>query len=170
MSLDSFYKKLNKFNDEITSLKNLSSQNEENKELKNQVLFNAKKLYNVLYYIYKDKYNKKVNSLNTNDKEWLDYKNLRLSDYQYLSEEEQEEQKSAKDDVIALNKQIFNEETDINEELVKKSFNFQRPSDMLVHLNKTNDTEKNNKLVNLINSGLKERCLKKKKKLKTQNR
>ena len=58
--------------------------------------------------------------------------------------------------MIALNKQIFNEETDINEELVKKSFNFQRPSDMLVHLNKTNDTEKNNKLVNLINSGLKD--------------
>ena len=73
-----------------------------------------------------------------------------------MSEKEQEEQKSTKDDVIALNKQIFNEETDINEELVKKSFNFQRPSDMLVHLNKTNDTEKNNKLVNLINSGLKE--------------
>ena len=87
-----------------------------------------------------------------------------------MSEKEQEEQKSTKDDVIALNKQIFNEETDINEELVKKSFNFQRPSDMLVHLNKTNDTEKNNKLVDLINSGLKERCLKKKKKLKTQNR
>ena len=72
-----------------------------------------------MYYIYKDRYNKKINSLNTNDKEWLDYKNLRLSDYQYLSEEEQEEQKSAKDDVTALNKQIFNEETDINEELVK---------------------------------------------------
>ena len=60
------------------------------KELKNQVLFNAKKLYNVLYYIYKDKYNKKVNSLNTNDKEWLDYKNLRLSEYLYSSEEKQE--------------------------------------------------------------------------------
>ena len=89
------------------------------KELKNQVLPNAKKLYNVLYYIYKDKYNKKVNSLNTNDKEWLDYKNLRLSDYQYLSEEEQEEQveqKPKKDDTIALNKRIINEETDINEE------------------------------------------------------
>ena len=60
------------------------------KELKNQVLPNAKKLYNVLYYIYKDKYNKKVNSLNTNDKEWLDYKNLRLSEYLYSSEEKQE--------------------------------------------------------------------------------
>ena len=75
MSLDSFYKKLNKFNDEITSLENLSSRKEEKKELKNQVLFNAKKLYNILYYIYKDKYNKKINSLNTNDKERLDYKN-----------------------------------------------------------------------------------------------
>ena len=112
-----------------------------------------------MYYIYKDKYNKKINSLNTNDKEWLDYKNLRLSDYQYLSEEEQEEQeeqKPKKDDAIALNKRVINEETDINEELFKKHFNFQRPSDMLVHLNKTNDTEKNNKLVNLIDSGLKD--------------
>ena len=105
------------------------------------------------------KYNNKINSLNTNDKEWPDYKNLRLSDYQYLSEEEQEEQeeqKPKKDDAIALNKRVINEETDINEELFKKHFNFQRPSDMLVHLNKTNDTEKNNKLVNLIDSGLKD--------------
>ena len=80
-----------------------------------------------MYYIYKDKYNKKINSLNTNDKEWLDYKNLRLSDHQYLSEEEQEEQKEqkpVKDDVIALNKQIFNEETDINEELFLKKLVF----------------------------------------------
>ena len=112
-----------------------------------------------MYYIYKDKYNKKINSLNTNDKEWLDYKNLRLSDYQYLSEEEQEEQeeqKPKKDDTIALNKRIINEETDITEELFKKHFNFQRPSNMYTLLNKTNDTEKNNKLVNLINSGLKD--------------
>ena len=32
----------------------------------------------------------------------------------------------------------------------------QRPSDMLMLLNKTNDTERNNKLVNLINSELKD--------------
>ena len=66
------------------------------KRTQKQVLFNAKKLYNVLYYIYKDKYNKEINSLNTNDKEWLDYKKLRLSDYQYLSEEEQEKQEEQK--------------------------------------------------------------------------
>ena len=35
-------------------------------------------------------------------------------------------------------------------------FEFQKPSDMLALLNKTNDTEKNNKLVGLINSGLKD--------------
>ena len=53
-------------------------------------------------------------------------------------------------------KQITDEETDINDDLSNKYFTFQRPGDMLMLLNKTNDTEKNNKLVNLINSGLKD--------------
>ena len=110
-----------------------------------------------MYYIYKDKYNKEINSLDTKNKEKLDYKKLRLSDYQYLSEEEQEEkQKPTKDDLIALNKRIIDEEIDLNEELFKKYFKFQRPSDMLMYLNKTNDKEKNNELVNVINSGLKD--------------
>ena len=93
---------------------------------------NAKKLYNELYYIYKKKYNKEINSLNTNDKKWLEYKNLRL------------------------NKWVNKQETDINNELFKNYFKFQRPSDMFTLLNKTNDTEENNKLVSLINSGLKD--------------
>ena len=53
-------------------------------------------------------------------------------------------------------KQITDEEKDINDEIFKKYFKVQRPSDMLMFLNKTNDTEKNNKLVNLINRGLKD--------------
>ena len=53
-------------------------------------------------------------------------------------------------------KHIIDEETNINHDLLKKYFKFQRPSDMLMLLNKTNDTEKNNKLTNLINSGLKD--------------
>ena len=53
---------------------------------------NAKKLYNELYYIYKDKYNKKINSLDTENRAKLDYKKLRLSDYRYWSVEEQEEE------------------------------------------------------------------------------
>ena len=94
------------------------------------------------------------------DKIKLNYKQLRLSDsYQYSSEEEkeeQEEQKPTKDDHKTLIKQIIDEETDINNDLFNKYFKFQRSSDMLMLLNKSNDTEKNNKLVNLINSGLKD--------------
>ena len=73
-----------------------------------------------------------------------------------MSEEEQEEQKPTKNDYKILIKQIIDEETNINYDLFNKYFKFQRPSDMLALLNKTNDTEKNNKLVNLINSGLKD--------------
>ena len=62
------------------------------KGLKNKVLPNVKKHYNELYYIYKEKYNKEINSLNTDDKESFDYKNLRLSDYTYSSEEDEEQQ------------------------------------------------------------------------------
>ena len=51
-------------------------------------------------------------------------------------------------------KQIIDEETDINKDLFKKDFSFQKPSDMIMILNKINDTEKINKLVSLINSGL----------------
>ena len=94
--------------------------------------------------------------------------------YLYSSEEE-EEQKPIKDDYKTLIKQIIDEETNINNDLFNKYFKFQRPSDMLMLLNKTNDTEKNNNLINLINSGLKDlkeeikRCLKQKSKMKTQN-
>ena len=62
------------------------------KELKNKVLCNAENLYNKLYYIYKDKCNKEINSLDTKKK--LDYQKLSLSDDLYSSGEEQEEQKN----------------------------------------------------------------------------
>ena len=39
---------------------------------------------------------------------------------------------------------------------LKKHFNFQRPNDMLTYLNKTNDKKKNNEIVSLIDSGLKD--------------
>ena len=53
-------------------------------------------------------------------------------------------------------KYIAKEEIDLNEELFKKYFNFQRPTDMFILLNKTNDKTKNIELVNVINSGLKD--------------
>ena len=77
--------------------------------------------------------------------------------YEEKEEEKQEEkQKPKKDDLIKLNKHSIDEETNINEELFKKYFNFQRPSDMLMLLNTTIDKTKNNDLGVIINSGLKD--------------
>ena len=56
----------------------------------------------------------------------------------------------------AFNEHINKEETDVNKELLKKHFNFQRPSDIFNSLNSINDIENKNKLVNVINSGLKD--------------
>ena len=94
-----------------------------------------------MYYIYKDKYNKEINSLDTKNRIKLDYKKLRLADYyDYPSEEEQEETIT---DPNAFNKQINKEEININTELFKKYFNFQRPSDMLKFLYKANTKRRN---------------------------
>ena len=74
-----------------------------------------------------------------------------------------------------ISKYIAEEETDINEELFNKYFKIQKSSDMLMYLNKTNDKEENNKLVNMINSGLKDleeeikKMSEEEKRLKTQN-
>ena len=55
------------------------------------MLINAGDLSNSLHYIYKNKYNKKINSFDTENRTKLDYKKLRLTDgYEYLSEEEKE--------------------------------------------------------------------------------
>ena len=51
---------------------------------------------------------------------------------------------------------IIKKEADINRESFMKHFNFQNPSDMLKNLYQINDKEKKNKLVNVINSGLKD--------------
>ena len=48
---------------------------------------------------------------------------------------------------------ISEKEVDINEELFKKYFEFKKPSDMLMYLNKKNDEEKNSELETVINSG-----------------
>ena len=118
------------------------------------MLTNVGDIYNELHDIYKSKYNKKINSLNAKSKKKLDYKKLRLSDnYLYSSEEEQEKTKTDMNEITIF---IINKKTDFNEELFKEHFKFQRPSDMLMYLNKENDKKKNNELVNMINSGLKD--------------
>ena len=75
-----------------------------------------------------------------------------------------------------FNEWVNRKETDINSEIFQKHFSFQRPSDMLKNVYKTNDKNKNNKLVNMITSGLSdlknetENIGEKEKKLKNQMR
>ena len=150
---------MNKYHKRFNSLNKLKPQKENNEKRKQEVLTNVGDIYNELYNAYKSKCSKKIDKLSVKDKMKLNYKKLRLSDnYLYSSEEEkeEEEQKPTKDDYKILIKQITDEETNINDDLFNKYFSFQRPSDMITLLNKTNDTEKSNKLVNLINSGLKD--------------
>ena len=90
---------------------------------------------------------------------------MRLTDdYQYESEKEKEEKqqtstishkkespkKPTKDDLSEINKWVNEKETGINSEVFRRHFKFQRSSD----IHKTNDKNKNSKLVNLIKSGL----------------
>ena len=149
---------MREYHKKFTSLKNLVLRTKNNKELKQEVIVNASNIYNELYYIYKNRSNKKINSLGTKNRIKLDYKKLRLADiYEYLSEEEKEKiQEEIITDANAFNESIIKKEADVNSELFMKHFNFQNPSDMHKNLYQINDKEKKNKLVNVINSGLKD--------------
>ena len=158
LSLDSMFNLMTEYHKKITSLKNLVSQRKNNKELKKEVLTNVGNIYNELCNVCKNKYNKKINKLDTKSRKMFDYNKLKLTDdYLYLSEEEQEEiQEKTIADANAFNEWIIKKEADINSELFMKHFNFQNPSDMLKNLYQINNKEKKNKLVNVINSGLKD--------------
>ena len=68
LSLDSMYKILNDFHKKFTRFMNVVPRTENNKKLEQKVLSNAENLYNDLNYIYKDKYNKEIYNLNTENK------------------------------------------------------------------------------------------------------
>ena len=79
---------------DLTSLKLVDPQTDENKVLKPKVLANDGDLFNELYYNYKDKYNEEKDGLNTKKKKIFYYEKLRLTDdYQYECEEEKKEEK-----------------------------------------------------------------------------
>ena len=109
------HQKLNDFHKKFTRFKNVAPRTKDKRILKNKILSNAGNLYNDLYYIYKYKYNEKINSLDTKNKKKLHYKNLRLADdYQYSSKKG-EEQEETKIDMNEISKYIAEEETDKNE-------------------------------------------------------
>ena len=70
--------------------------------------------------------------------------------------QQQTSKKTTKADVNEFNEWIIKKETGINRELFKKHFNFQTPSALLKDLCETNNKQENNKLVSVINSGIKD--------------
>ena len=143
---------MRKHHKKFISLKNLTPRTENNKKLKQEVWINAGDLYNSLYYIYKNKYNKKINSLDTENRTKLDYKKLRLTDdYEYLSEEEEK----TITDLNAFKEWIIKKEANINSELFRQYVNYQTPSALFNDLHNLKDNPlKNNVLVHVIESGL----------------
>ena len=73
----------------------------------------------------------------------------------YEKEEEEEEEETITD-IDEFSKYITKKETDINNELFKNYFGFQKPSDIFKALNNINDIEKNKELLSMISSELKD--------------
>ena len=139
MTINDAEMKQNEFNSIIDALNNYFSRTQKYIEAKNSLLNNAKNFY------------KGREKIIEGFKQGIF---LLKSDGEF--EQQQTSKKPIKTDVNAFNQWINKEETHINRELFKKHFNFQRPSSMDKYLYKTNDRKKNNELVSVINSGLKD--------------
>ena len=97
LPLDPMFNLMKDHHKKLNSLIDLKPRSRANKNKKLKFIIHAGDIYNKLYNIYRSKYNKKVDSLSTKNKKKLDYKHLEISgDYQYLSDEEQEEKEDEK--------------------------------------------------------------------------
>ena len=102
-----------------------------------------------MYYAYKDKYNKEINSLDTKNREKLHYKKLRLSDYSF--EEKQDEKQDEKQEEIPekpiteANKFIEwtdKKGKDIKSEVFSKYFSTERPSQIFKYIYEADNRDK----------------------------
>ena len=100
----------------------------------------------------------KKNKKNYKKKEQEEIEKEEQEEQEEIQKEEQEkkQQEETITDANVFNEQINKEEKSIKNKLFKKHFNFQNPSVMLKSLKDINDIEKNNKLVDVIISGLKD--------------
>ena len=92
LPLDSMFNLMKEHHKKFNSLNNLKPRKIANKTKRLEVLIYVDYIYNELYKIYKNKYNREIDRLNVENKKMLDCKQLKLDDHQYSSEEEQEKQ------------------------------------------------------------------------------
>ena len=97
--LDSTSNLMKEHHKKFIKLNHLKPRTGYNKNKRLEVLIHVGNIYNELYYIYKNKYDKEIDRLSAKNKKKLDYKQLRLSDnYLYSSEEEQEEEQEKQEE------------------------------------------------------------------------
>ena len=104
-----------------------------------------------MYYIYKNKYDREIDSLSAKNKKKFDCKQLKISDdYWYTSDEEQEEKKKQNKKPFNIEEniewRINKEDTHVNKDIFKKYFQLESPSVMYKVLRETNDKKK--KIIN----------------------
>ena len=62
---------MKEYHEKFNKLTNLKTRTKDNEKRKQEVLTSAGDIYNQLYYIYKNKYNKKIDSLDAENKKKL---------------------------------------------------------------------------------------------------
>ena len=77
LSLDSLFNMMKEIHEKYNGLNSLKPRTKDNEKLKQEVLTNVSDIYNRFYYIYKDKYSEKINSLDTKNRKELDYKKIK---------------------------------------------------------------------------------------------
>ena len=139
MTINNAEMKQNKFNSTRIELNNYTAKDKKYIEAKNSLLNNAKKFY---------KRREKI------------IKGFKEKIFPTKSDAETEQQrtskKSTKADVNTFSECVIKKETGINRELFKNYFHSQIPSALLKDLYKRNGPKKNNGIVNLIKSELKD--------------
>ena len=140
MTINDAEMKQNEFSSIVNTLNNYLPKTQKYIEAKNTLLNNVKNFYDGRKKIIEG-FEKGIFLFTSNDNEY---------------EQQQTSKKPIITDVNAFNEWINKEETDINDEIFTKHFKFQNPSDMAKNLYEINDTEKNNEIVNVIVSGLRD--------------
>ena len=129
-------------------LKNYSPKHDKYVTLKNNLVDNVSKFYEGREKIIEGFKNRVFSFCYDRDHE-------QQMKYEKEKEKEQQEEET-KFNLNKFNEWVNKQERSINTEFCKKLSGIQRHSDMLKYLYQTNDKEKNNDLVNMINSGLKD--------------
>ena len=124
VTIDEAESKQEEFNVVLHVLKEYNPRHDKYVTLKNNLLENASKFYEGREKII-ERFKNGIFPLYYDSR----YHEERMK---YEEEEQEEKQKPTKDDLISLNKHIIDKETNINKEIFKKYFNFQRPSNMLM--------------------------------------